>query len=414
LRCLPKAGQRKEAGALETIPGNLPAPGAPIPACPFAPRCALARDLCRSETPLLTPAAEHRARCHFQDEVPGLAARPLPALAAATAADHGAPPLLSARSLGKTFSAGKGRRVTVLRDVTFDLWQGETLGIVGESGSGKTTLARLVLGLASPDPGGSLSLDGSDLSPRLEGRSAEQVRGLQIVFQNPDAALNRSHTVRRIVGRALRTLSGVKGEALAVRLGDLLAAVRLPGGDVDARPSRLSGGLKQRVAIARAFAGEPRIVVCDEPTSALDVSVQAAILNLLVDLQRRHATSYIFISHDLAVVRYLSDRIMVLYMGRVMEIGPVAALVSGPRHPYTDALFSVAPTLGAPETPGSRLEGEMPSALAPPQGCVFHTRCPHRIPGLCDREEPPIVQIGPGHEIRCHLAPASLPRGGTQ
>ena len=414
LRCLPKAGQRKDINALETIPGGLPAPGTLNSGCPFAPRCPLVRDLCRTDRPSLTPDAIHRARCHFQDEVPDLATRPLTALATATAIDYATPPLLSAKSIGKTFSAGQGRRVHALRDVSFDLWPGETLGVVGESGSGKTTLARLIVGLVPPDPGGVLTLEGATLNARLKARQTDQVRGVQIIFQNPDAALNRSHPVRRIVGRALHMLSGLKGDVLAARLTDLLSAVRLPAGDIDARPRRLSGGLKQRVAIARAFAGEPRIVVCDEPTSALDVSVQAAILNLLVDLQRRRGTSYLFISHDLAVVRYLSDRIMVLYLGRIMEIGPVASLVSGPRHPYTDALLSVAPTLGASQTAAPRLEGEMPSALAPPQGCVFHTRCPLRIPGLCDSEEPPLVERGPAQSMRCHLSSDALPHGEAQ
>ena len=412
LRCLPKAGQRKQGGTLETIPGHLPAPGTPIPACPFVARCALAREVCATEMPRLAAVAGqgHRARCHFQDEVPGLAARPLPPLPEGPPADRAAVPLLRAEGLAKTYPARHGRLVKVLRDVSFDLGEGETLGVVGESGSGKTTLARLLLGLVPRDPGGTLALDGADLAPRLEDRAPAQVRGVQIVFQNPDAALNRAHTVRRIVGRAIRTLAGTGGRAAMERLRELVAAVRLPAGDVDARPRRLSGGLKQRVAIARAFAGAPRIVVCDEPTSALDVSVQAAILNLLVDLQRRSGTSYVFISHDLAVVRYLSDRILVLYLGRVMEIGPVEALVSGGRHPYTDALFALAPTLGAPQDPGAKLAGEVPSALAPPAGCVFHTRCPHVMPGLCDVTEPALLDRGPGHEIRCHLAPGDLPR----
>jgi len=411
LRCLPKPGQRKDANALETIPGGLPTPGLSIAGCPFAPRCPLVQDICRRDRPELAPDAPHHARCHFQDEVPDLAARSLTPLATATAIDYAAPPLLSAHAVGKTFLAGQGRRVHALRDVTFDLWPGETLGVVGESGSGKTTLARVLLGLVPPDAGGVLTLDGAALNARLEARMSDQVRGVQIIFQNPDAALNRAHPVRRIVGRALHMLSGLKGEVLGARLAELLSAVRLPAGDIDARPRRLSGGLKQRVAIARAFAGEPRIVVCDEPTSALDVSVQAAILNLLVDLQRRRGTSYLFISHDLAVVRYLSDRIMVLYLGRIMEIGPVASLVAGPRHPYTDALLSVAPTLSAPLRAAPRLEGEMPSALDPPKGCVFHTRCPLRIDGLCDEEEPPLLERGQAHAMRCHLDSHALPHG---
>jgi len=169
------------------------------------------------------------------------------------------------------------------------------------------------------------------------------------------------------------------------------------------KPVQLSGGLKQRVAIARAFAGDPRIVVCDEPTSALDVSVQAAILNLLTDLQRSEDVAYLFISHDLGVVRYLSDRIAVLYLGRVMELGPAERVFSGPHHPYTEALLSAVPTLEDTGRDRIRLEGEIPSAADPPSGCVFHTRCPRKIGAICETTEPPLAEAEAGHAIRCHI-----------
>jgi peptide/nickel transport system ATP-binding protein len=172
---------------------------------------------------------------------------------------------------------------------------------------------------------------------------------------------------------------------------------------VTARPSQLSGGQKQRVAIARAFAGEPRIVICDEPTSALDVSVQAAILNLLVELQVERKTAYLFISHDLGVVRYLSDRIAVLYLGRLMELGPAEVVFSGPHHPYTEALLSSVPQIGTEQHTRVRLEGEIPSAAEPPSGCVFHTRCPRRVGAVCDEQEPPLVEVEPGHMMSCHI-----------
>jgi peptide/nickel transport system ATP-binding protein len=181
---------------------------------------------------------------------------------------------------------------------------------------------------------------------------------------------------------------------------------------LDDKPRQLSGGLKQRVGIARAFAGGPRVVVCDEPTSALDVSVQSAILNLLVDLQSAQQVSYLFISHDLNVVHYLSDRIAVLYLGRLLEIGPAEAVFSGPHHPYTDALLSANPSLEQQGTQRIRLHGELPSALNLPSGCVFHTRCPRKLGAICEREEPPLVAAGERHGIRCHIPAAELGAAG--
>jgi peptide/nickel transport system ATP-binding protein len=169
------------------------------------------------------------------------------------------------------------------------------------------------------------------------------------------------------------------------------------------RPTQLSGGLKQRVAIARAFAGDPRIVLCDEPTSALDVSVQAAILNLLAELQSQEGVTYLFISHDLGVVRYISDRIAVLYLGRLMELGDAETVFSPPHHPYTEALLSAVPDIEGAERPRIRLEGEIPSAAEPPSGCVFHTRCPRFLGAICEEEEPPLAEVEPGHFMRCHI-----------
>ena len=193
------------------------------------------------------------------------------------------------------------------------------------------------------------------------------------------------------------------GAAADERLASLTEDVRLSPRHLDMRPRALSGGLKQRVAIAGAFAGGPRIVVCDEPTSALDVSVQAAILNLLGDLQREEQTSYIVISHDLGVVRYLSDRIAVLYLGRLMEVGSAEAVFSGPHHPYTEALLSAVPSVDGDPPDRIRLSGELPSAIDLPTGCVFHTRCPRAIKGVCEASEPPLVEVETGHQMRCHI-----------
>jgi peptide/nickel transport system ATP-binding protein len=303
-----------------------------------------------------------------------------------------------------------GETIHGLVGVNLELHAGETLGLVGESGSGKTTLARVLLGLTAPDKGAEITLDGEALPETADHRTREQEKALQIVFQNPDSALNRRHSVRRLISRALAKLGGYRGEALMTRLMALISQVRLSERHLSLRPAQLSGGLKQRVAIARAFAGDPRIVVCDEPTSALDVSVQAAILNLLNDLQRREDVSYLFISHDLGVVRYLSDRIAVLYLGRVMEIGPAETVFSGPQHPYTEALLSAVPTLESGGKDRIRLEGEIPSAANPPSGCVFHTRCPRYLGDVCKTTEPPLREADPGHAIKCHIPVEELRR----
>ena len=287
-----------------------------------------------------------------------------------------------------------------------DVLPGETLGLVGESGSGKTTFAKTILGIIAPDKGGELELEGKNLAARVGDRRTDERRAIQIVFQNPDSALNRSHTVRQLVGRALSRLTPLRGREREERLQELAASVRLRERYLTVRPSALSGGLKQRVAIARAFAGDPELVVCDEPTSALDVSVQAAILNLLADLQREKGVSYLFISHDLGVVRYLSDRIAVLYLGRLMELGPAEVVFDGPHHPYTEALLSAVPEVDGTSA-RIRLEGDIPSVAEPPSGCVFHTRCPRF---LGDDLREPGAAAGGGRAG----APCALPHPGRR
>jgi len=317
-------------------------------------------------------------------------------------------PLLRTHNLSKTYRIA-GRPLQAVREVTLDLWPGETLGLVGESGSGKSSLAKLLLGLSSPDAGSEVQLRGEALPASADNRTRDQLKALQMVFQNPGSALNRSQTVRRLLGRSLR-LARLAGRAREARLEELAESVRLTPAHLDEKPRRLSGGLKQRVGIARAFAGGPRVVVCDEPTSALDVSVQAAILNLLVDLQALEQVGYIFISHDLNVVHYLSDRIAVLYLGRLMEIGPAEQVFSGPHHPYTEALLSANPVLEHESTRRIRLHGELPNVLNLPSGCVFHTRCPRKLGSICEREVPALIDAGEGHGIRCHIPAAELGR----
>ncbi|HEX6524505.1 MAG TPA: ABC transporter ATP-binding protein [Streptosporangiaceae bacterium] len=400
LRCIPRRGQRKDHGRLDTIPGFLPAPGHSLPGCVFAPRCVLAEDQCRAAPPPAFAVDSTRSTRCYRHELTPTMPRTTPADVPAPDRSVTDTPLVVMSDLSKTFPGG----VRALADVDLTVQRGETLGLVGESGSGKTTLARTLLGLTAPDAGSVLTLDGTALAPDVRKRPLEVLRALQIVFQNPDSALNRRHTVRSLIGRPLVRLAGLSGDRLRDRRNDLLASVRLEDRYLPLRPAQLSGGLKQRVAIARAFGSRPAVVVCDEPTSALDVSVQAAILNLLADLQAAERTTYVFISHDLGVVRYLSDRIVVLYLGRVMEVGPAETVFAGPHHPYTEALLSAVPSIDGKHPERIKLGGEIPSAANPPSGCVFHTRCPRRLPsGICESTEPPPLEGEPGHMIRCHI-----------
>ena len=410
LRCVPRGGQRKDHGRLDTIPGFLPGPGEVQVGCIFAKRCALASQRCLEETPPMYDAGAGRtSRCHYHEQAPELP-RATPEDVTLRSPDRSGEPVIRLRGVSKTFHT-RGEHVRAVVGVDLDLKAGETLGLVGESGSGKTTLARVLLGLSVPDEGSILELEGSPLAPECAKRDRRQLQAMQIVFQNPDSALNRRHSVRHIITRALKKLAGLSGEACERRLLEIVRSVRMEERHLPLRPYQLSGGLKQRVAIARAFAGAPRVLVCDEPTSALDVSVQAAILNLLADLQSRERVTYVFISHDLGVVRYLSDSIAVLYLGRVMEYGPAETVFSGPHHPYTESLLSAVPSLDGSPRERIRLKGEIPSAAHSPSGCVFHTRCPRRLAnGLCDSTEPGLVEVEPGHMLRCHIPVDELRR----
>jgi peptide/nickel transport system ATP-binding protein len=415
LRSIPRR-EEGDAGnhraTLATIPGSLPAPGSVIEGCIYADRCGLADDHCRADAPPMYEIGGGRgSRCHYHERaqsVPMGATAEEPADAGAVHSPS-TEPLIRVRSASKTFHMA-GQDVRGLFGVDLDIRPGETVGLVGESGSGKTTLARVLMGIIPPDPGAEIELDGHEVAALAKGRSSADQKALQIVFQNPDSALNRRHSVRQLISRSLSKLGGYGGDTLKERLLSLVASVRLPERYLPMKPSQLSGGLKQRVAIARAFAGDPRIVVCDEPTSALDVSVQAAILNLLTDLQQRKEVAYLFISHDLGVVRYLADRIVVLYLGRVMEIGPAEVVFGGPSHPYTEALLSAVPTLDDLDRLRIRLEGEIPSAADPPSGCPFHTRCPRKIGEICETTEPQLDEDEAGHGIRCHIPRDELRR----
>jgi peptide/nickel transport system ATP-binding protein len=399
LQCLPRHGARKTEQALFTIPGTLPQIGTPLPTCVYVDRCALADDVCRGEVPPVVEVADgHWTRCHHVDRLDQM---PEPS-AQVVSHERRGELVVELSGVSKTFRV-HGHDVPALVGIDLGLADGETLGLVGETGSGKSTLAKAMLGIYPADPGGEIKLDNVTLAGKAGDRPANAMRAMQMVFQNPDSALNRSWTVRRILRRAVRKLTGADRATADDRVEKLTDGLRLSPRHLDMRPRQLSGGLKQRVAIARAFAGDPRIVICDEPTSALDVSVQAAILNLLSDLQFEKSTSYLFISHDLGVVRYLADRIAVMYLGLIQEVGTTDQVFNGPHHPYTEALLSAVPSVDGEPSRRIRLTGEIPSPANPPSGCVFHTRCHRFIEGTCDVIEPPVVEIEPGHLIRCHL-----------
>ncbi len=415
LRCIPRGGLHKSTDRLDTIPGTPPALGTKFDGCVFAARCSLADDKCRSQLPqMVTINGAHVARCFHSDKASSLPRSVEQIEYAPQVTGHSTKvgdTLLDISHLSKVFTQD-GHKVRVINDVSLTLGVGETLGLVGESGSGKTTIAKLLLGLTPPEEGGVVTLDGKGLAKTLNRRDVADVGAMQIVFQNPDQALNRRHSVTRIVSRAVERLRKFSLAAAIARAHELLSGMRVDASLHNVRPVQLSGGLKQRVAISRAFAGAPQIVVCDEPTSALDVSVQAAILNLLVDLQKQDKTSFIFISHDLGVVRYISDRIAVLYLGRVVEFGTSQRVFSGPFHPYTEALLSSVPNIDGSTRKRIPLTGVVPSPSSPPSGCVLNPRCPRKAGSgyetLCETEEPNLNEVEPGHFMRCHIPMAKL------
>jgi peptide/nickel transport system ATP-binding protein len=407
VRCVPRMGMRRATNRLDPIPGSLPMLGSEVPACVFADRCPIAEDRCRTETPPAVEIAPGQvASCHFPERVEQIPeAAPSPVASSKSTASG---PLLVVDDARKTYRS-RGNDLQAVAGVSLTVDRGEILGVVGESGSGKSSLARCIVGLTDVTEG-EIAFAGETVGVKARRRNQSMRRGVQMVFQDPDTALNPRRSIRSLLRRAVRLLRGESKGSADDRIQDLLRDVRLEPSHLGAKPRSLSGGLKQRVAIASAFAGEPELVVCDEAVSALDVSVQAAILNLLSDLQSEHQLSYILISHDLGVVRYLSDRIAVMYLGEIVEIGPSESIFEPPHHPYTEALMSAVATPGSADGGRGRirLEGTIPSPSNPPSGCRFHTRCPRYLGDQCRLERPSWQQDEDGHSYRCHIAPDDL------
>lgn len=426
LDSVPRLGERKETMRLLPIPGQIP-PLDDLPAgCVFAPRCPLAVEQCWQERPALeAPRAGRSVRCHRWPEI--LAGtldprQPVDAAAEQTSGNgngHHEEAIADTtvvldlqgvekrfaqrRSLIDTLAGQPQREVRAVDGVDLHINQGRTLGLVGESGSGKSTLARCVIGLTERSDGDICLLD-IPLARSVDARDREVLRRLQIVFQNPDEALNPYLTIGESLRRPLMRLAGHNRTTADEQVAQLLAAVKLGPAYAERLPSQLSGGEKQRVAIARAFASNPELVLFDESVSALDVSVQAAVLNLLNELQREHHSTYLFITHDLSVVSYLADEIAVVYLGRLMEVGPVERVLNPPSHPYTEALLSAVPVVGRTTAHTAiRLDGDTPSPAAVPSGCRFHTRCPRFLGDICVQQEPPWREGPDGHRIACHI-----------
>ena len=414
--CIPLPSCDKNARPLTPIRGQLPLPHERPRGCYFGPRCDYFRDeLCNRELIPMNPSDQsgHRVRCLRWREVPG--ETPERVVVARERIQVGEEVLRATglqkyypihdRSLAALIS-GKGvRYVKANETLDFGACVRETVAIVGESGCGKSTFAKVLMGLETATDG-ELHFAGDEISRRpVRKRSPQQLGSLQMVFQNPNETLNPSHTIGAQIGRVIKKF-GVESDPgkIQQRVLKLLDTVKLPRDFYKRRPRQLSGGQKQRVGIARAFAGNPKMVVADEPISALDVSVAAAVTELLMDIQREHGTTLLFISHDLSVVRYLADRIVVMYLGQIMERGTTEQVFAPPYHPYTEALLSAVP-IADPNVKKREivLEGNIPSALNPPKGCPFATRCPRKIGDICDNEMPPRKSDHPRHVIACHI-----------
>ncbi|SEQ49275.1 peptide/nickel transport system ATP-binding protein [Devosia sp. YR412] len=402
-----------KVASLYSIPGFVPDPRKRPSGCPFHPRCAIGRDRpeCSATDPALreiTPVRD--VACHFYEETPAWLGQQrqisaIPADAPEATKDD-TEVVLKVSHLEKVFNIGgaafRSHKLHALRDISFDLRSGKTLGIVGESGCGKSTLARVLLRLADAS-GGDVFLNGAPFF-QLKGNALRQRRrDLQVVFQDPYSSLDPRMKIHDVIAEPMR----IAGSYSAERVTQLLAHVGLPPEAGQRRSPEFSGGQRQRIAIARSLALNPDVLILDEAVSALDVSIQAQVINLLMKLQKEMGLTYVFISHDLSVVRHISDEVMVMYLGRVIEQGATEDVFDCPSHPYTRALLAAIPQIGGKsDTEGMIAKGDLPNPMNPPSGCTFRTRCPMAQP-LCAEKEPPLVDHGhPGHEAACHFAQA--------
>jgi len=401
----------KDAVVPPSMPGQPPAPGGVGKGCAFVDRCSMAEHRCYEERPALEVTAKSElVRCHFYQKIDQLPPVEMPTRRESNIADQ-ADILLNLDQVSISYTKprildqilGKQSKAPATVDrIDLKIARGETIGLVGESGSGKSTILRAIAGLITP-VNGTIKFDSSEnLNQIVDKRSKDVLRRIQMIFQNPDSSLNPRHTVAEILAQPLKLYFGLQGQELRDRTEALLNRVRLRTDYLERLPSQLSGGEKQRVAIARAFAAAPDLVLCDEVTSALDVSVQAAVLELLTELQGERFTTYIFVSHDLSVVRAVADRVAVLYLGRLCETGPSENVFGIPSHPYTEALLGAVLEPDPDVRP--KLVAEDILELSPPTtGCPFQRRCSRRIGKVCDQEVPPWQMTMDGHEIACHI-----------
>lgn len=421
-RSIPLPGADKNKHPLIAIPGQLPLPHERPHGCNFGPRCHhFVESLCDAGPVPMAPVKGHHnhdSRCVRFDDIDW---RALPEGIKQNEEVEPGAPVLQIDNLkkyydvaaNKMFGGGETRTVKANETISFIAREAETVAIVGESGCGKSTLAKVLLGLETATEG-KVTLGNREIeSIAVENRGADLVSSIQMVFQNPFDTLNPSHSVGSQIIRTLEKFHiGNSTEERRERMLQLLDLVKLPRAFETRMPRQLSGGQKQRIGVARAFAGGPKVVVADEPVSALDVSVQAAVTELLMDIQRESRTTMLFISHDLSVVRYISDRVVVMYLGHIVEQGTTDQIFAPPYHPYTEALLSAIPIADTSVKKKTIvLDGDVPSALNPPSGCPFQTRCrwKSKVPNnLCEREVPPYVESASGHLIKCHLTKDEL------